>query len=516
MVTMARQAQGPEKRSRSRFLARVLPGARPAPMPDFVPPCVPSPRKTPPAGIEWLHEILFEGVRIQARLDDGRVTLSASDGTDRTAAFARIAAAVAKLPARALVLDGVVIVQRPDGVSDPELLAADVRNGRKDRFVYCAFDLLHLDGFDIAAAPLADRKRVLAALIEEAAPQAIAFSAHLDIDGAGMLQRIAAMGLAGMVSKDRDAPYRPGKSRTWLSVRASAKPERRPPMTPSTTPTQSKEGPLLVIDGDSFAHRAYHALPKTIRRAGNKGGGAIVGFANYLVRFYESEKPRAVLVAWDTLEEPNWRSQEFDTYQSGREFDDELVEQLDVLPEFVAACGFQNARAAGYEADDFLAAAVAREEKRGGTVVVASGDRDSFQLASERTTIIQPVRAGEIARIGPAEVRERYGVEPQQVPDFIALRGDPSDKIPGAKGVGAQGAASLLRRYPTLEAALADGKFAGQAEELRLYRRLATMDPKAPLPAIKSGPPDWKGGAALARKWELRALTDRLEKLAAG
>src|SRR5205085_12194793 len=109
------------------------------------------------------------------------------------------------------------------------------------------------------------------------------------------------------------------------------------------------------------------------------------------------------------------------------------------------------------EADDFLAAAVAEEQRRGGTVLVASGDRDAFQLASDRTTILQPVRAGEMARIGPAEVRERYGVDPEQVPDFIALRGDPSDKIPGVPGVGPKGAASLLRRHGSLEAALAQG-----------------------------------------------------------
>jgi len=102
---------------------------------------------------------------------------------------------------------------------------------------------------------------------------------------------------------------------------------------------------------------------------------------------------------------------------------------------FVAACGFAYAKAPGYEADDFLAAAVAQEEQRGGSAVVASGDRDAFQLASDRTLILQPVRAGQMARIGPAEVRERYGVDPKQVPDFIALRGDPSDKIPGAPGM---------------------------------------------------------------------------------
>src|SRR5262245_50287596 len=152
--------------------------------------------------------------------------------------------------------------------------------------------------------------------------------------------------------------------------------------------------PLLVIDGDSFAHRAYHALPKTIRRDRNRPAGAILGFANMLLRLHQAEQPRAVLVAWDTLEAPTYRHEAFEAYQGGREFDDDLVEQLALIPDFVAACGFANAKAAGYEADDFLAAAAAREEKRGGTTLVASGDRDTFQLASERTTILYPLRAG--------------------------------------------------------------------------------------------------------------------------
>ena len=191
--------------------------------------------------------------------------------------------------------------------------------------------------------------------------------------------------------------------------------------------------PLLVIDGDSFAHRAYHALPKTIRRAGNNGAGAILGFANILLRLYEAESPRAVLVGWDMLNEPTYRHKALASYQSGRSFDAELIEQLEVLPNFVVACGFAFAKAAGYEADDFLAAAAAHEEHRGGTVLVATGDRDAYQLASEATTILQPIRAGELARIGPAEVRERYGVDPEQVPDFIALRGDASDRTGGER-----------------------------------------------------------------------------------
>src|SRR6185369_2802408 len=133
--------------------------------------------------------------------------------------------------------------------------------------------------------------------------------------------------------------------------------------------------PLLIIDGDSFAHRAYHALPKSIRRRGNKGAGAILGFANFLLRFYETENPRAVLVGWDTLDKPTYRHKALETYQAGRVFDDELVDQLEILPDFVTACGFASAKAAGYEADDFLAAAVAGEERRGGTCIVASGDR---------------------------------------------------------------------------------------------------------------------------------------------
>jgi DNA polymerase I len=190
-----------------------------------------------------------------------------------------------------------------------------------------------------------------------------------------------------------------------------------------------------------------------------------------------------------------------------------LVEQLDVLPRFVAACGFANAKAAGYEADDFLASAVASEERRGGTVLVASGDRDAFQLASDATTILHPVKAGEMARIGPAEVRERYGVAPRQVPDFIALRGDPSDRLPGARGVGPKGAAALLDRYGNLEQALADARLAGQAEALSLYKTIATMDATAPLPTPADQSPTWATAAALAREWELNGLARRLEEL---
>ncbi|HML13831.1 MAG TPA: 5'-3' exonuclease [Xanthobacteraceae bacterium] len=273
--------------------------------------------------------------------------------------------------------------------------------------------------------------------------------------------------------------------------------------------------PLLAVDGDSFAHRAYHALPKTILGRGGRPAGAILGFANMLLRLYREEQPRAVLVGWDTLEAPTYRHETFAAYQSGRAFDDALIDQLDALPQFVTACGFANAKGAGYEADDFIASAAAAEERRGGTALVASGDRDSFQLVSARTTVLYPVRGVGLARIGPAQVRERYGVEPEQVPDFIALRGDPSDKLPGAPGVGATGAATLLRKYGSLEKMLAAGRYPDHAAELRLYRSIATMDRKAPLPRLGAQKPTWAKAAALAREWELNQLAGRLEELAA-
>jgi DNA polymerase-1 len=270
-------------------------------------------------------------------------------------------------------------------------------------------------------------------------------------------------------------------------------------------------GPLLVIDGDSLAHRAYHALPNSIRRAERRPGNALVGFSNFLLRLWDSEQPRAVFVGWDTLTVPTYRHELYEGYQAGREFDDELLEQLDMLPDLVRAFGFAAAKAPGYEADDFLAAAVRSEEARDGTALVATSDRDSFQLASERTTILQPTRGvSQLARIGPAEVRERYGVEPEQVPDFIALRGDPSDRLPGAKGVGPKTAADILKQYGTLEAALEAGRFAAQADELRIYRRMATLDPEAPLPPLDDQTPAWKEASAYVRELGLNALAERL------
>ncbi len=212
---------------------------------------------------------------------------------------------------------------------------------------------------------------------------------------------------------------------------------------------------------------------------------------NMLTRLWQAEKPDAVLVGWDTLTEPTYRHEAFESYQSGRIFEESILDQLDALPDVVAACGFAVAKVDGYEADDFLAAAA---HKWQGDVLVATSDRDAFQLVSDRVTILQPTR----------------GVSP----DLIALRGDPSDKLPGARGIGPKKAADLLNQYGTLDAVLADGRFASEADDLRLFRRIATMDASAPLPPLEPQTPTWAEGAAFAAKLGLGGLADRLASLA--
>jgi DNA polymerase-1 len=269
--------------------------------------------------------------------------------------------------------------------------------------------------------------------------------------------------------------------------------------------------PLMAIDGDSLAHRAFHALPKTIRDGEGRPANMLVGFTNMLVQLWEKERPRTVLAGFDTLTNATYRSELFPGYQAGRVFPPELVEQLDRLPELVSSFGFAFAKNAGYEADDFLAAAARAESAAGGRTLVVTSDRDSFQLASEAVTILMPKRGVyELERVGPAEVRNRYGVEPEQVPDFIALRGDPSDRLPGANGIGAVKAAAILREHGSLEGAIAAGRFSAEAEALRAYLAIARLQADAPLPPLPDVEPRFGDAAALAEAWGLRALADRL------
>ena len=269
--------------------------------------------------------------------------------------------------------------------------------------------------------------------------------------------------------------------------------------------------PLLAVDGDSLAHRAFHALPSSIRDGEGKPANMIVGFADMLATLWDAERPRTVLVGFDSIGQPTYRNDLFAGYQAGRDFPPELTDQLDRLPDLVAALGFSWAKEAGFEADDFLAAAARSESEAGGDTLVVTSDRDAFQLATPSVTLLMPKRGvSELDRVGPEEVRERYGVEPAQVPDFIALRGDPSDRLPGAAGVGPVKAAAVLREHGSLERALEAGRFAGEAADLRMYLEIARLRPDAPLPPLSDADPDWAGAAELAESWGLRGLTNRL------
>jgi DNA polymerase-1 len=271
--------------------------------------------------------------------------------------------------------------------------------------------------------------------------------------------------------------------------------------------------PLLAVDGDSLAHRAFHALPRSIRDGEGNQANMIVGFANMLLRAWEAEQPRTVFVGFDTIGEPLYRHELLPQYQSGRDFPPELTSQLDRLPELVEALGFAWAKKAGYEADDFLAGAVRVEEERGGETLVLTSDRDLFQLVSARTTVLVPRRGvSELDRVDPAGVRERYGVDPSQVADFIALRGDSSDKIPGAKGIGPGRAATILREYETLDGAIEAGVFQEQAEALRTYLRIARLQFEAPVPELPDAEPSWEEAGELAQRWGLNALAKRLRE----
>ncbi len=273
--------------------------------------------------------------------------------------------------------------------------------------------------------------------------------------------------------------------------------------------------PLLAIDGDNLAHRAFHALPSSIKDGAGNQANMVLGFANMLAFVWEAERPRTVFVGFDFIGEPTYRHELLPEYQSGRDFPPVLTAQLDRLPELVTALGFPWAKEPGYEADDFLGAAVQAEEARGGETLVLTNDRDLFQLASPRTTILRP-RTGmkDLQRVGPAEVEEIYGVPPHLVPDFVALRGDPSDRIPGAKGVGPGRAAGVLRKHGSLDAALQDGGFPDQAGALRDYLRIARLQYEATIPELPDAEPDWAGGAALLGEWGLNAASKRFAERA--
>ena len=284
--------------------------------------------------------------------------------------------------------------------------------------------------------------------------------------------------------------------------------------------------PLLAVDAPSMLFRAFHALPTSITGEDGRPVNALLGAANLILREVEEHRPRAVVLCFGP-DAADYRVALFSGYHAARaEMPDELGPQFEDSADFFGAFGWLVSGHESLEADDLLGSYARAEEEAGGRALVMTGDRDMFQCASDRVTILY-VRTGARGAelVGPAEVRRRYGVPPELVPDFIALRGDPSDGIPGAKGVGEKTAAELLARCgslegviagalresrPRLRAALHEGR-----DELLAYKEIATLQD-----AGVARPPDratdWTGAAGAARERGMNRLAERLEKAAAG
>jgi DNA polymerase-1 len=272
--------------------------------------------------------------------------------------------------------------------------------------------------------------------------------------------------------------------------------------------------PLLVVDGDNLAHRAYHSTPKTVKSPDGAPINAFVGFFSMLVRIWQEELPRGVFIAWDTLGVDTYRNKLWPPYQGGRVFDPEIKQQLGLFPKLCEAFGFGVGKEAGYEADDFMAAAAQEESKRGGTSLLLTTDRDAYQLVTEQVTVLAPKRGTrELERIGPSEVVHIMGVLPEQVPDFKALSGDSSDKIPGLRGIGPKSAASLLLQHGTLENVLSGWGRPDEVELALKFREVVRMQPDCHIVLPDSGAPDWKSGAEALRLVGANNLADRVAGL---
>jgi 5'-3' exonuclease len=285
-------------------------------------------------------------------------------------------------------------------------------------------------------------------------------------------------------------------------------------------------GPLLAVDAPSMLFRAFYALPESIKGGGDTPVNALLGTANLVLREVEQHDPRAVVLCFGP-DAADYRVELFDGYHAERpDVPEGLVPQFDDAPDFFEAFGWVVHWHDTLEADDLLGSYARREAESGGRALVMTGDRDMFQCATDRVTILYVRTGGRGAeKVDPAEVRRRYGVPPELVPDFIALRGDPSDGIPGAKGIGEKTAADLLSRHRSLEAVLEGalressarvrGALTDQREELLRFREIATLqEVNVELPPDR--PTDWEGAAAAARERGMNRLAERLEKAAAG
>jgi 5'-3' exonuclease len=284
-------------------------------------------------------------------------------------------------------------------------------------------------------------------------------------------------------------------------------------------------GPLLVVDAPSMLFRAFYALPDTIEGADGRPVNALLGTANLILREVEQHSPRAVVLCFGP-DAADYRVELFDGYHAERpDVPETLAPQFLASRAFFEAFGWTVAVSDNLEADDLLGAYARRETEAGGRTLVMTGDRDMFQCVGDSVQVLYVRTGGKQGAelVDAAEVRRRYGVPPELVPDFIALRGDPSDGIPGAKGIGEKTAAELLQRHGSLEQALeravretkpsVRAALCSQADELRAFKEIATLrDPDVELPP--DTPTDYARAAAAARELGMERLAKRLEQLA--
>jgi 5'-3' exonuclease len=282
-------------------------------------------------------------------------------------------------------------------------------------------------------------------------------------------------------------------------------------------------GPLLAVDAPSLLYRAFFALPKSITDDDGQPVNALLGTVNLILWAVEKHDPRAVVMCFGA-EAAVYRKELYPPYHAERpEMPPELAHQWAQADDFFGAFGWDVEHHDTLEADDLLGSLATAEAGAGGTALLYTGDRDMFQCVSDRVQVLFPRGAKDGPElIGPDEVRKRYGVDPEQVPDFIALRGDPSDGLPGAKGIGEKTAKDLLREHGTLEATIAasvrlrpriGAALRDGAEDLRAFREIATLV-HVPLDPPPDRPTDWLSGAAAARGRGMRRLAERLERMA--
>jgi 5'-3' exonuclease len=298
------------------------------------------------------------------------------------------------------------------------------------------------------------------------------------------------------------------------------------------------DAPLLIADVPWLLYRAFFALPKSIKGNDGRPVNALLGTVNALLAAIEARPARAVVACFGA-EEARYRVEAYPPYHAHRDpMPAELAEQWTRAPDLLASFGWTVANAEELEADDAMGSFARVEAQAGGRALLLTADRDLYQAVDGRVAVLDMGKGGVFAEVGPEQVIGRYSIAPEGVPDFIALRGDPSDGIPGAPGIGAKTAAELLQRYGTLEALLEQAKRQGadtdagasaptdgvlrpriaatlheNAELLRTFKRVATLveiDVERP----PDTPTDFARGAAAAREIGMTRLADRLEKLA--